>query len=123
VADGPHGSFVIRVGDMCVDLEEWLMEEVAREWAYMTACNPGSVRLPGAENARRSIELRERLVADGWQPVYGVSVGRDGGWREPSFLVLGMSESTAADVARQFGQNAFVAGRMGEPARLVWVTD
>lgn len=120
--DAPSGSFTIRIGECPVDLEELLFDEVELDWAYLTACNPGSVRLSAEANARRTDELRTVLRAD-WPRHYpGASVGHDGTWREPSFLVLGVTESDAVALARHFGQNAIVAGRVGEPARLVWVT-
>jgi hypothetical protein len=121
VEHAPNGPFVIRVGECSVDLEQLLIDEVAFDWAYLTACNPGSVPLPGEENCMRTIELREFLVSAGWKTYYGVSVSRDGTWREPSFLVLGMPEDEAIKIGRRFQQNAVVVGRMAEPARLVWV--
>jgi hypothetical protein len=121
VDEAPNGPFVIRVGECCADLEELLLEEVALDWAYLTACNPGSIELPADENVRRTVELREALVGAGWKAYGGVSAGRDGIWEEPSFLALDIPESAAVDLARRFGQNAIVAGRIAEPARLVWV--
>jgi hypothetical protein len=120
--DGPHGPFVIRIGEFSIDVEQLLFDEVEFDWAYLTACNPGSERLADDANARRTQELRDRLRCR-WHHVYdGVSVGRDGTWREPSFMVLGMTEDEAVQIGRRFGQNAVVVGRMAEPARLVWVT-
>lgn len=121
VNDARKGSFVIRIGERSADLEELLFDEVEFDWAYLTACNPGSMRLDDAENARRTDELRNILRARWPRHHFGVSVGHDGTWREPSFLVLGIRESDAVELARQFGQNAIVAGRAGQPARLVWV--
>jgi hypothetical protein len=121
IEHAPNGPFVIRVGECSADLEALLFDEVVFEWAYLTACNPGSVQLPGQENCTRTIELREVLVAAGWKTYYEISVGREGTWREPSFLVLDIPESAAVELANRFGQNAIVAGRLGEPARLVWV--
>jgi hypothetical protein len=120
VDDGPFGPFVIRVGETCVDLEQLLFDEVEFDWAYLTACNPGSVRLTGEANFHRTMELRDALRARWPRHYSGVGVGHDGTWREPSFLVLGITEGDAVEVARHFGQNAIVVGRSGEPARLVW---
>jgi hypothetical protein len=121
VEDGPFGPFVIRIGETSVELAELMFEECEFDWAYLTACNPGSVRLTGEENFHRTMELREILRARWPYHYFGVSVGRDGTWREPSFLVLGITEGDAVELARHFGQNAIVAGRLAEPARLVWV--
>ena len=121
VTGAPNGRFVIRVGEMCVDLEELLFDEVEFDWAYLTACNPGSVRLTAEENDRRTAELREVLNSRWPRRYEGFSAASDGAWQEPSFLVLGIDEAEAVGLGRRFGQNAIVAGRVGEPARLVWV--
>jgi hypothetical protein len=120
VGDAANGPFAIRVGEMSFDLEELLIEEVAVEWAYVTACNPGSVPLSDDENRARTDELRETLVETGLRFYAGVAVAPDGDWREPSFLVLDLSEGDALRLAREFEQNAIVAGHIAEPARLVW---
>lgn len=120
VKDTPNGPFVIRIGEFCIELEELLFDEFAFDWAYLTACNPESVFLGGEENALRTIQLRELLVAIGKRPFYGVASSRDGSWREPSFLVLDMTMEEGLAIASRFGQNAFVAGVAAEPAKLVW---
>jgi hypothetical protein len=120
VEDAPNGPFAIRVGALNVDLEEVLLEEVAVEWAYVTACNPESVPLSDEENKARTDELRETLVEAGLRFYEGVAVDPDGNWREPSFLVLELSEGDALRLAKRFGQNAIVVGHIAEPARLVW---
>jgi hypothetical protein len=121
VEDAPNGPFVIRIGEFSFDLEQLLFDEVEFDWAYLTACNPGSGSLAGEENFHRTLELREVLRARWPRHYFGVSIGRDGTWREPSFLVLGMTEGDAVEIGRRFGQNAVVVGRVAEPARLVWV--
>jgi len=120
--DGPHGSFVLRIGEPCADADRLLATHGQTEWAYVTACNPRSVCLPDEENAPRTAELEVALRDGGWPHHRGISVGRNGGWAEASFLVLGIPEGEAVALGRRFGQNAIVAGRAGEPARLVWVT-
>jgi hypothetical protein len=124
VEDGPLGPFVIRVGESSAEADRLLEVHHQTEWAFVTACNPGSRRLAPDENARRIAELEAVCLYYGWRHYLGAGVGRDGTWPpEPSFLVVGMSEADAVEVARHFGQNAIVAGRSGEPARLVWVGD
>lgn len=121
VEDGPFGPFVIRIGEVSVAVERVLALHGQSEWAFITACNPRSARLPPDENARRMAELEAVCLYHGWPHYVGAGVGRDGTWREPSFLVLGITEGDAVELARHFGQNAIVAGRLAEPARLVWV--
>jgi hypothetical protein len=122
VADALVGPFAIRIGEVTIELEELLYETVEVEWTYLTACNPGSRRLASDENARRSSELAAMVRERGWRYFHGESVGCNGDWPpESSLLVLGVHEGKAIKLARRFGQNAVVVGRIGEAARLVWV--
>jgi Protein of unknown function (DUF3293) len=122
VLEPPAEPFVIRIGEPSPEADRVLVICCRKEWAFITACNPGSQRLPDAENAHRLNELQAVCLFHGWLHFVGVGEGRDGTWPpEPSFFVAGIPEQDAIRVARHFGQNAFVAGRAGEPARLVWV--
>jgi hypothetical protein len=120
VEDAPNGPFAIRVGEMNADLQELLLEEVAVEWVYLTACNPGSTPLTDDENELRTNHLRKDLDATGLRFYQGVAIAPDGNWRERSFLVLDFPTTDALKLANRFRQNAIVAGRIGEPARLEW---
>ena len=58
----------------------------------------------------------------GYAILPGAGVPDEAGWSpEPSFLVLGITEETAADVGRLFEQHAIVVGCRGTAARLLWV--
>ncbi|HKB04492.1 MAG TPA: DUF3293 domain-containing protein [Gemmataceae bacterium] len=115
VDDAPSGPFVIRIGEECPEL-------AGLEWAFVTACNPGSVRLPEEENTRRMGELEAAVRKGGGRYHRGHGVGRDGQWSpEPSLLIVGIREADAVELARRFGQNAIIVGRAGGEARLVWV--
>lgn len=119
---GPRGGFVIRVGARCAEVDSLLAATGADTWAFITACNPRSVRLSDAENAARMARL-ERLVRQrGLEAHAGAGVGADAEWpAEPSLLVVGIAEGEAVALARAFDQHALVVGRSGEPARLVWL--
>ena len=122
VDDPAIGPFVLRVGEPSPDADRVLARYRRSDWAFVTACNPGSERLSVAENTERMAQLQAVCVYRGWTHFVGAGVGRDGTWPpEPSFLIVGVPEEEAVEVARHFGQNAIVAGRRGEPARLVWV--
>ncbi|HEY2250326.1 MAG TPA: DUF3293 domain-containing protein [Planctomycetaceae bacterium] len=123
VDDATSGPFHFRIGECCPALDRLLSETGFNDWVYITACNPGSRRLSDAENARRMDELEARLHALPCVIYHGRGVGTIGDWPpEPSLLVQGLSENQGLDLGRSFGQAAIVAGRRGEPARLVWVT-
>lgn len=122
VEDPAIGPFVIRIDEPCPEADRVLARVHKSEWTFLTACNPSSQRLTDVENAGRMARLQAVCVDRGWTPIVGAGVGRDGTWPpEPSVFIVGASEAEAVEVARSFGQNAIVAGRMGEPARLVWV--
>jgi Protein of unknown function (DUF3293) len=113
VDDFPTGPFAIRVDEPCAELADV-------EWAFVTACNPHSQQLNDAENDHRMTELQEYLSGR-WKYYRGCGAGREGSWREPSLLIVGIREPDAVELARRFGQSAIVVGRAGECARLVWV--
>ena len=122
VDDGPCRPFVIRIGEPSPEAERMLVLRGQSEWALVTACNPKSEPLSPAENTRRMAELEAICLYHGWMHCAGAGVGRDGAWPpEPSYFIVGPTEAEAVEVGRHFGQNAIVAGRLGEPARLVWV--
>ena len=59
VAETPFGEIGIRVGQRHPDLDT-VLERCCygfRTWAFITACNPASVRLPPEENRRRHDQL------------------------------------------------------------------
>jgi hypothetical protein len=113
VEDAPSGPFVIRIGQVCADVNE--------EWAFVTACNPRSERLSDEKNSRRMAELEAVVQVGGWTYYHGQGIGSDGRWpAEPSLLVVGISEADAIALGKRFGQNAVVVGRVGEAARLAW---
>jgi hypothetical protein len=115
-ADPP---FVLRVGERSAELDALLTSHAADTWAFVTACNPGSVPLSAEVNAERMSHLREVL---GKFTIYpGESSDSTGEWVEPSVLVVGISRTEAVGVANTFGQNAILAGERGGAVELVWV--
>lgn len=121
VDDSPAGPFAIRIGTNSTEADEACRDLSAESWAYVTAWNPRSERLPAAEN----IELFKRLVSnlDGrslkWFPGRGVSA--DDRWAEESVFVPGLSRAEAVRLGQQFEQYAVVYGALGQPAELVEV--
>lgn len=111
--------FVLRVGEPSAELDALLTSHAADTWAFVTACNPGSVVLSGEENAVRMTRLLD--VLSGFTTYPGEGADPAGGWAEPSVLVVGIGRTVAVEVAKAFGQNAILAGERGGPAELVWV--
>lgn len=118
-ADQPR-RFALRVGHCHPDLDRWLADLDANDWAFITAYNPFSTPCSFAENELRQRQLEERLRELGIAFLPGEGVADDGGWpSEPSVLACGIAEETAVALGRDFHQHAILAGRRGEPARLI----
>jgi hypothetical protein len=91
VEDAPAGRFSFRCGERSERLDRLLVGHGLRDWAFITACNPGSQRLPDEENARRTRTLEVQLRGLPCVIYHGRGVGTVGDWPpEPSFLMLGI---------------------------------
>ena len=89
-------------------------------WAFITAWNPASSRLPATENSRRQSELAAELDAAGYAYLPGEGIGEGTTWApEESVFVMGISGREARRLGRKFGQLAIVVGHKSQPARLV----
>jgi hypothetical protein len=109
-----------KVGARSAARDRVLERAGASKWAFITAWNPGSERLPESENARRQVQLAAMLHADGYRCLPGEGIGPDGTWpAEESLFVMAIAEREARRVGRAFGQLAIVAGVAGGPAELV----
>jgi len=121
VDDAPCGPFSIRCGQRSKTLDSLLAEVGLDDWAYVTACNPGSCKLSDEENAIRLRNLEAQLRALRCVIFHGRGVGTNGNWPpEPSLLAIGLRVDQGLEIGRAFGQNAIVVGMLGEPARLAW---
>ena len=119
-ADTAQGRLVIRVGETCAELDALLRATGCARWAYITAFNPGSVRLSEDENRARQRELEDAIRHYGHPMFRGEGIGEDGSWPpEASVLVLGIELEAAVQFGRRFGQLAIVCGDLGDPAKLV----
>jgi len=79
-ADTGQGRIVIRVGEDCPVLDALLRARGYVTWAYITAFNPGSIRLTDEENHARQRELSIIIRKLGHPVVPGEGVGDDGVW-------------------------------------------
>jgi hypothetical protein len=119
-ADTELGRVVIRVGEACPALDALLRARACGKWAFITAFNPGSVRMSEAWNSARQRELEEAVRQRGHPMFPGEGVGDDGTWPpERSVLVLGIDREAAVQLGRRFGQRAIVCGELDGRAALV----
>lgn len=112
--------FALRCGERSAALDDLLAGAGHDHWAFVTACNPLSIRLDDTANAARMAALEARVRAIGHRSLHGRGVGDDGDWPpESSLLVLGINEPDAIALAGEFRQAAIIVGRRGAAARLV----
>ena len=110
----------IKIGAVCAELERALERHEVTSWAYLTAWNPQGKTLPPDVNDQRQEQLRTALARGGFDFAEGQSEPADGNeMAECSVLVFGITEKDAVALAREFDQLAIVAGKKGQPARLV----
>jgi hypothetical protein len=114
------GRVVLRIGKPSADLDALLSSTGVATWAYITACNPGSVRVTDGQNLARQRELEQVITARGCVSYRGDGIGDDGDWpAEPSLLILGIARDEAVQLGRRFGQLAVVCGERGHEVELV----
>jgi hypothetical protein len=75
---------------------------------FVSACNPSSKKLTAIENRNRTRALMENLDRSRTRRLIGVGHMVHQPWREPSFLVAGLSIELADHLAVAFAQNAIV---------------
>ena len=111
------GTLVLRHGELAPALDA-LLDPAAHEWAFVTAWNPASRRLPRPENERRQAALR-RSLGGRYRVFNGVGIGDDGRWPpEESVLILGIAHGKALALGQAWGQLAVLLGARGAPARV-----
>jgi hypothetical protein len=121
IVDAPRGALAIRIGRADPALDALLDGLGADGWAFITAWNPGSMRLPPAENARNNADLLDRIARLGHAVLTGRGVGDDGRWpAEESFFIAGIPAADAVELGRYYRQRAIVVGRRGEAPELAW---
>jgi len=106
----------IAVGHPAVQLEARLPHVHA--FAYITACNPGSILQPEADNLRADRELRAAIDRQRHLRWPMNSSSPDGLWWEAGWLVGDASIELLDECATRFRQRGILCWRRGEPVRL-----
>ncbi|MBI1309725.1 DUF3293 domain-containing protein [bacterium] len=119
----PDRHFSIRPGQTCAELDALLRSVGATCWVLITAENPRSEQLSDSANATCREQLRKQLEQTGRPLFPTIAVSPDSTWPpELGHLTLGLPESTALTIARQFNQHAILSGEIGQPATLRFTT-
>ncbi|HET9482938.1 MAG TPA: DUF3293 domain-containing protein [Xanthomonadales bacterium] len=82
-------------------------------FALLTAWNPRSVPTPSDVNVAAQARLVAELERAGARVVDAVGRNAESSWVEPSLLAPGLAVEDADRLARAYGQNAILAGRLG----------
>lgn len=115
-------TFDLRVDVASAPLAALMRRHGVTTAAYMTACNPYSVRTADAVNRAASEELRTTLLRADAFLFEGEAIDPSGTWpAEPSFLALGISLATARELGIRFKQNAILFADDDAVPRLVWL--
>lgn len=102
-------SFVLELARPSEALARLYRGRKASSAAFMSACNPYSQATSRDENEQANARLRAQLLDRGFDVVDALgSDGSEGGWAEPSVLVLGISREEAERFGRDYRQNAIV---------------
>lgn len=120
----PDRQLVFRVGEYDPAAEALLRLSlpIRRGWAILTPCNPRSQEATEELNSFYYHELRDALVGKDDRWLQAINHDPSGSWPdEPGFLVADAEPLWLHDLAARFHQNAFVAARLGEAPRLVWL--
>jgi hypothetical protein len=118
----PDGPMLLRIDEHCPRLQAVHARLGVGESVFMTAWNPQSVPQCTARNAVAQARLDQRLAALEFTIWPGCGRDPEGSWpAEQSLFVAGLDRDTAAGLAREFAQHAFVHAAADAIPRLVWV--
>jgi len=85
-------AFTLCVGQHSLEMAVLYLQHQTKTAAFITACNPYSIKLTDNENSRLLEALRRDLEADRWLYFSSMGINNAGDWEgEASFLVLGIS--------------------------------
>lgn len=95
---------------------------IRRDWAILTPCNPRPQEASESINSFYYHELRDALAQRQGHCLQAINHDPSGSWPdEPGFIVADAEPLWLHDLGARFRQNAFVAARLGEAPRLVWL--
>lgn len=120
----PGGICDLRVGQACEALRCWLETAGCKQFAVITAYNPGSVTTGEAINAERQAALECDLLEGNYEPYAAQNLpDAAAAPQEESCFVPDLSLEDACALAGDYGQNAVIGGGLDGVPHLVWIED
>ena len=120
----PSGVCELRLDQPCAALHRWLETADCREFALITAHNPGGQPTAEAINAECQSQLECELLEGNYEPYAAQHVADGDVWPvEESCFVPDISPADACALAADYGQNAVVCGGSDGVPHLVWVEE
>ena len=115
-----HKEVVLAIGERNPALDDLMEGADSPSGAFITAWNPGSLRLPDAKNQARQTELITEVRKRGYVFLEGRGDGQDKGWPpEASVFIIGIPIDAALELGKLFGQLAIVFAERGQPVELL----
>ena len=116
----PDGELVMRCEQESDAIDGLVRTFGKTNCAFITAQNPGSVKLGIFENAQRHRDLLHEVKRIGHPHFPGRGVGRDSNWDpEEGVFIVGIPKGEAQELGRAFGQIAIVVKELGCQAELI----
>jgi hypothetical protein len=116
----PHKEVVLAIGEHNPALDDLMEGSDFQSGAFITAWNPGSLRLPDAKNQARQTELITEVRKRGYVFLEGRGVGKDERWpSEASIFIIGIDKGAARELGKLFGQLAIVFAERGQAVELL----
>lgn len=120
IIQAPDGELTMRCEHDNAAIDDLLVRLGKGNSAFITAHNPGSVKLKSSENAQRHQQLLHEVKRIGRPHFPGRGVARDSNWDpEESVFIVGIPKTEAQELGRAFGQIAIVVKDLGCRAELI----
>ena len=115
-----EGEWILQIGVVNPQFNQWLLENKIQTWAFITAYNPFSEALSEKENTKLQSQLERILIKNNYQLWNGRGQGV-GNWpAEESFFIANISQELAGKLATDFKQNAYVFGSYNSKPQLIF---
>lgn len=98
----------------------YLNAHTALRWAFLSAQDPGGVRLDDDENAARNRAVVLYVRQLGYQAVWHENSDCPSWLPAGGILIIGIPRPAAEHLGIELGQNVIIVGKLGELGDLLW---